>query len=215
LDPVFNSRAADWPERPTWILESLAAAGFTGRVTLQCRPELIDAAFLDACAKLACQLEFGLQTTQASEWGPIRRGNKLERVDAALRECRARGIDHQVSLIFGLPEQTVASFERSLDWCLQRRVPVIKAFPLMLLRGTELERERARWRLRETDTAMPVVCASDSFDERDWLWMGRLSEALRRSEREHPESIAELRAHAHGQSVDWQRWTPSEQQAGV
>lgn len=215
LDPVFNSRTPAWPDRPAWILESLAAAGFDGRVTLQCRPELVDARFLDACTKLDCQLEFGLQTTVASEWGPIRRGNKLERVDAALHECRARGIDHQVSLIFGLPGQTVASFERSVDWCLQRRVPVIKAFPLMLLRGTELEQERERWQLRETNTAMPVVCGSSSFDERDWSWMAQLSEALRRSEREHPDSIAGLRARARAQRVDWQRWTPLEQQAQV
>lgn len=208
LDPVFNSAIAGDRDRATRILARFGAAGFRGRLSLQCRPELTDADFLDACANLDTQLEFGLQTTERAEWGPIRRGNKLELVDAALRGCQSRGIDHQVSLIFGLPGQTLASFERSVEWCLSRRVPVIKAFPLMLLRGTELERQRDRWGLRETDTPLPVVCASNSFSEQDWLQMARLSEALHTSEREHPVSVAQLRALARERSVDYERWTP-------
>jgi radical SAM superfamily enzyme YgiQ (UPF0313 family) len=209
LDPVFNSRMSGDPDRSVRILERFVTAGYTGRLSLQCRPELIDSGFLDACERLDTKLEFGLQTVVAEEWVPIQRGNKLEKVDAALRECRERGIDHEVSLIFGLPGQTVASFERSLAWCLSREVPVIKAFPLMLLRGTKLERDRERWSLRETDTPMPVVCASDSFDEQDWLRMARLSEALRASEREHPTSIEALRASAREFDVDYRRWTPA------
>jgi radical SAM superfamily enzyme YgiQ (UPF0313 family) len=213
LDPVFNSRMRGDVDRPVRILERFVMAGYTGRLSLQCRPELIDSSFLEACETLDTQLEFGLQTVVPEEWGPIQRGNKLEKVDMALRECRRRGIDHQVSLIFGLPGQTVSSFERSLSWCLSREIPVIKAFPLMLLRGTELERDRERWNLRETDTPMPVVCASDSFDEHDWLWMAQLSEALRASERGHPTSIDVLRASARGFDVDYQRWTPASVQS--
>lgn len=209
LDPIFNTRAAGDPDRSVRILEQFVALGYRGRLSLQCRAELIDQRFLEACAGLRVQLEFGLQTTEPSEWKSIRRGNQLERVDAALRSCRQHGIEHLVSLIFGLPGQTVASFERSLEWCLDRQVPVIKAFPLMLLRGTELERQRDRWALRETDSAMPVVCGSDSFDEHDWAYMARLSEALHATEGEHPTSIARLRALARDLDVDVERWTPT------
>jgi radical SAM superfamily enzyme YgiQ (UPF0313 family) len=209
LDPIFNARAPGAHDRATRILEQFLALGFRGHLSLQCRPELIDEDFLAVCAGLNVQLEFGLQTTEPNEWKPIRRGNQLARVDAALRGCRERGIDHQVSLIFGLPGQTLASFERSIEWCLVRQVPVIKAFPLMLLRGTELELQREHWGLRETDTAMPVVCGSNSFDERDWVEMARLSEALLATERTHPTDIVELRAIARDRPLALERWTPS------
>ncbi len=208
LDPVFNSRTPGEPHRATRILEQFAERGFEGRISLQCRPELIDDAFLDKCRVLDVQLEFGLQTVVPQEWGPIRRGNKLPRVDAALRKCIELGIDHQVSLIFGLPLQTLASFEASVQWCLSRDVQVLRAFPLMLLRGTTLERERDRWDLRETDTQMPVVCASSSFDQSDWLAMARISDSLRATEGEHPYTVEELRGRAGQDPADMARWTP-------
>lgn len=205
LDPVFNRGQGD--RRALEILERFASRGFRGRLSIQCRPELIDDDFLDVCARLNTRLEFGLQTTQADEWKPIRRGNKLGLVERVLAGCQARGIDHEVSLIFGLPGQTLESFERSVEWCLERRVGVIKAFPLMLLRGTPLERERDRWGFRESTGAMPVVIASTSFDELDWLRMARLSDALRASEGEHPTTIDALRRSV-ALDIDMARWSP-------
>jgi coproporphyrinogen III oxidase-like Fe-S oxidoreductase len=111
-----------------------------------------------------------------------------------------------MSLIFGLPEQTLDSFLASVRWCLERRVPVIKAFPLMLLRGTPLERTRHRWRLRERGTNMPIVVASSSFDEHDWAQMARISEALAETERAHPASLDGLLHLAKSCVPDFGRW---------
>ncbi|MFV8752326.1 B12-binding domain-containing radical SAM protein [Nannocystaceae bacterium ST9] len=207
LDPVFNSQRQERHPRAIQILERFAGHGFRGRLSIQCRPELIDDRFLDACAKLDTRLEFGLQTTQPREWRPIQRGNKLELVERTFAGCQARSINHEVSLIFGLPGQTLASFESSIQWCLERRVPVIKAFPLMLLRGTPLERDRERWQLRESADAMPVVVASSSFGEREWRSMARLSDALRASEGSHPATIEQLRR-ATVREIDTSRWSP-------
>lgn len=207
LDPVFNSTHRGSPHRAVEILERFASRGFAGRVSLQCRPEGIDERFLDACAALRTRLEFGLQTTQPDEWKAIQRGNNLDRIEQTIAGCHARGIEHEVTLIFGLPGQTSRSFERSVEWCLDRRVPVIKAFPLMLLRGTALELERERWHLRESEGPMPVVISSNTFDEREWSVMAGLSDALRRTEHRHPTTIAELR-HLAGDAIDMTRWQP-------
>src|SRR5262249_17086925 len=56
LDPVFNSRSPREPERPTRMLEQFSEAGYSGRLSMQLRPELIDTRFLDACARLDTQL---------------------------------------------------------------------------------------------------------------------------------------------------------------
>jgi hypothetical protein len=203
LDPIFNMGP-----QAVGVLERFAARGYKGRLSLQCRAEAIDEAFLEAAGALDVRLEFGLQTIHEDEGRAIQRRNNLGRVDAALSAVRARGIAHEVSLIFGLPLQTVARFEASVAWCLERAVPVIKAFPLMLLRGTELEVERARWGFVDSGGAMPMVVESDSFDRAGWREMARLSEALRLTEGRHPNTLHELKALAAGLEPELWRWAP-------
>jgi radical SAM superfamily enzyme YgiQ (UPF0313 family) len=204
LDPVFNASP-----HATGVLQRFVGHGFRGRLSLQCRAESVNEDFLDAAAALETRLEFGLQTIHEVEGRAIKRRNHLERVDAALAAVRRRAIAHEVSLIFGLPAQTLASFEASVEWCLTREVPVVKAFPLMLLRGTELDRDRDRWSLADSGPPMSMVTRSSSFSEADWLQMARLAEALRRTEGRHPRTIASLRALADAIEPDVARWLPS------
>src|SRR5699024_9245528 len=109
--------------------------------------------------------------------------------------------------IFGLPEQTLSSFKDTVQWCLERHVPVIKAFPLMLLRGTELDLQRKKWNLRESVGDMPVVLSSNSFSRSDWQEMAKISEALKRTEGHHPDDIHVLLDIAKDIDIDMSRWT--------
>jgi radical SAM superfamily enzyme YgiQ (UPF0313 family) len=207
LDPIFNVGP-----RATDILRAFVANGFAGRLSLQCRAEHVEPGFLEAAAALDVRLEFGLQTIHEQEGSAVRRRNQMDRVDRALAGVRDHDIAHEVSLIFGLPEQTLDSFLASVAWCLERRVPVIKAFPLMLLRGTELDRERARWGFRELGAHMPVVIGANSFDERDWVEMARIAEALRATEGRHPAHVDALRRIAADCEIDLSRWQPLPEQ---
>lgn len=204
LDPIFNVG----PEAHR-VLERFSSRGFTGRLSLQCRAESLSADFLALAAGLDVRLELGLQTIHEAEGTAIDRRNHIGRVDDALARLRRLSIAHEVSLIYGLPEQTLASFEASIDWCLRRRVPVLKAFPLMLLRGTKLERERKRWSLEEDGAVMPMVVASSSFDRHEHHRMACLAEALARTEGRHPSGIDELRRIASGLEVTRGRWQPA------
>jgi len=58
--------------------------------------------------------QFGLQTVHPGEGRPIQRRNQIDRADAALATVRCRGIRQEMSLIFGLPIQTLESFEASV-----------------------------------------------------------------------------------------------------
>lgn len=204
LDPIFNAGA-----HAVDVLRQFADRGFRGRLSLQCRAETVTEEFLAAAAELDVCLEFGLQTIHLDEGRAVSRGNHIERVDATLAAVRSRGIAHEVSLIFGLPLQTRASFEASVSWCLARGVPVIKAFPLMLLRGTELERQREQWGLVDTGGAMPMVVASSTFTQQDWQAMARLSEGLCVTEGRHPGSLSELRRLSSGLVPNAFRWLPA------
>ncbi|MBD8528385.1 MULTISPECIES: radical SAM protein [unclassified Massilia] len=205
LDPVFNTNEDEG--HAVRVLERFAANGYRGRISLQCRAELVDAAFLAVARRLDVCLEFGLQTIHKNEQRAIERINSLDKVDAALAHVRALEIDHEVSLIFGLPEQTLDAFIASVGWCLERRVPVIKAFPLLLLRGTKMDLERARWGLVVEGATMPQVVASNTFTRAEWQKMNAISQALRETEGAHP-PLQALLALADAVGLDPARWQP-------
>ncbi len=204
LDPIFNLG-----QHAIEVLRILHSAGYQGRLSLQCRFELLTSAFLDACAGLDVHLEFGLQTIHENEGRAVERVNDLKKVDAAIRQLHARRIPFEVSLIFGLPEQTRQSFLDGVRFCVERGVPVVRAFPLMLLRGTALERDRSRWSLVENDDEIPAVIASSTFNEEDWNFMAGIARALALTEGRHPRTIEQLTS-ALPRAFDWTgSWSPA------
>ncbi|MBN1203842.1 MAG: radical SAM protein [Myxococcaceae bacterium] len=187
LDPLFNLG-----DHALAVLRTFLRLGYRGRLSLQCHFSTLDDEFLDACEGLDVRLEFGLQTIHEREARAVERVNHLGKVMEGICKLHERGIPFEVSIIFGLPEQTLESFRRTVDFCLRQRVPVLKAFPLMLLRGTSLERERTRWGLEESSEPIPSVIRSHTFDEQEWRRMEALAEALRRTEGEHPACVEAL-----------------------
>ena len=203
LDPIFNasSQAKD-------ILKRFISNKFRGRLSLQCRAEMTDNEFIDLAAQLNIRLEFGLQTIHKEEGRAVNRANNMAKVDQMMSKVLENNIECEVSLIFGLPCQTFESFCETVGWCLERSVPTIKAFPLMLLRGTEIEQERDTWDLVESGGTMPVVLQSNTFSYDDWFKMAQISEALKMTEGSHPDSISELLRLAEGLDLDLSRFRP-------
>ena len=187
LDPIFNSG-----KQSVKILKRFSDNGYDGRLSIQCRAEMITDEFLQYASKLNVRLEFGLQTIHENEGVAINRRNNFKMVQRNLCKVKDAGINFEISVIYGLPEQTLASFKRTIDWCLKMEVPVIKAFPLMLLRGTEIEKQKHVWGLIQSDDTMPVVIKSDTFSNREWLQMGKISQVLKDTENNHPKSIESL-----------------------
>ena len=203
LDPIFNASSQSLS-----ILQRFIANDYKGKLSLQCRAEMIDEEFLDAVEQLNVRLEFGLQTIHRSEGKAVSRNNNINKVDRVLREVTRRGINYEITLIYGLPEQSLESFKDTVSWCLKHNVPTIKAFPLMLLRGTDVATRKHEWGLTESSGSMPVVLSSNTFTFDDWLAMARLSEALKKTEGRHPSTIEELERIASTCEVDGTRYSP-------
>ena len=165
--------------------------------------------FLNLASQLQVRLEFGLQTIHADEGQAVDRRNNIPKARARFEQVNKRGLPYEVSIIYGLPEQTLASFLETVAWCIELQVPVLKAFPLMLLRGTSVEERKEEWGLVESEGSMPVVVQSDSFSFEDWVDMTRISEALKQTEHAHPQSIEELREIANQLDPDVNRFMPT------
>jgi len=203
LDPIFNTGPL-----AKSILQRFIDNGFTGKLALQCRAEMCDDEFLGMASNLDVKFEFGLQTIHPAEWRAVNRPNNMRKVNEVFDKMNSMGLDYEVSIIFGLPNQTLSSFQETVDWCLRKKVPVIKAFPLMLLRGTEIEQRRDEWGLLESEGSMPEVIESDTFSQHDWDQMCKVSQALKETEERHPDNINQLNRIGSGLQVEKGRYRP-------
>jgi radical SAM superfamily enzyme YgiQ (UPF0313 family) len=203
LDPIFNSG-----KQAVKILKRFHENGFKGRLSLQCRAEMITDEFIEYSSKLNVRLEFGLQTIHENEGVAVNRKNNMKKVRQNLTKIIDAGIEYEVSVIYGLPEQTLDSFRETINWCLSMKTPVIKAFPLMLLRGTDTEKRKHTWGFVESGDSMPVAIQSDTFSFEDWLQMSKISQSLKDSENMHPSSIELLEKMFAKEEIQFNRFQP-------
>ncbi|MDE0525008.1 MAG: B12-binding domain-containing radical SAM protein [Thaumarchaeota archaeon] len=175
LDPIFNTdvgRAVD-------LLGCLKETRIGAHLSLQCRFELVTDAFLDAVEPLDATLEFGLQTVHDDEARAVGRPNHMGSVESAIAKLNRRRIPYEVSLIYGLPFQTAERFRDSVNWCLERGVPKVRAWPLMLLRGTKIHTEREKWGYVESvGERIPIVVESRWFSRGEHSRMADIASSL-------------------------------------
>lgn len=180
IDPVFNF-GVDYLE----ILEELVMINFKPLISLQARFETIKGKngrkFLDLCEKLNVNLEFGLQTAIHIESEKINRKNNIPEVKKTMQELNYRNIKYEVSLIYGLPTQTLDSFKYSIDFVSKNGCSNVTAFTLMLLKGTELFTQKEKYNFIEKKKRVfniPVVVESNSFSEKEWNKMEIIANQL-------------------------------------
>ena len=147
IDPEFNGTP-----HCLSVLREMLKVGLQSRVTAQVRLENLVRTpwgneFLDLAGQLDFHMECGLQTAVPAESRAVNRCNGVETVARALDELHLRSQSFEVSMIYGLPLQTVESFAVSLEFLRCHGVPAVRCFPLMLHRGTLLSREREKYAL--------------------------------------------------------------------
>ena len=175
LDPIFNTNS----DRSVKLLDDIKRTDINAHWSLQCRFEFVTDAFLDAVSSLDATLEFGMQTANNAEALAVGRPNNIGKVEAVIENLNCRQIPYEVSLIYGLPLQTLDSFRASVDWLLQRDVPCIRAWPLMLLRGTALYDQKEKWEYAESvDQPIPIVVESSTFSRAEHAEMARIANKL-------------------------------------
>jgi radical SAM superfamily enzyme YgiQ (UPF0313 family) len=185
IDPVFNV-GKDYLSYMQYIYE----LGLNAEITIQTRFEMIKGEtgklFLDLAEKTNAHLEFGVQTIIPAEYNAINRPNDKNIISKLLPELKSRKISYEISLIYGLPYQTLDTFRQSIDFLLFEGCENLTAFPLMLLKGTELYEQKKQFNFVEQkmgDFDIPTVVSSNSFSEQDWVKMSELAGQLKPNSR--------------------------------
>ena len=194
VDPTFNSG-------PNYLEVLSRLSGFTGKISLQCRLEMMSDDFvhkvLDLSRTADVVLEFGVQTIHRKEQRLIDRPNNMRRIERWIDQLNSEGVPYELSFMYGLPEQTLDSFQRTLEWaerkCSEHRdgKAIARFFPLMLLRGTRLHDRSHELGLVTCDSLqvdisgrvgsnIPHVVASRTFTFEDWLVMNKEGERVNR-----------------------------------
>lgn len=165
LDPLFN----DYEGHGEQYLKLIRKVGFSGKVTLQIRPELLTQRFMEeASLNPNVSFEIGVQSLDPTVLKTIQRGSY--KTEAQLREkldrCRELGVATMVTLIYGLPLQTYDSFARDIGIVKSYGVGKIGAFPLQVYSGTKLADDIGLYglTLKEDAFGIPEVVDNPTHD---------------------------------------------------
>jgi radical SAM superfamily enzyme YgiQ (UPF0313 family) len=182
-DPVFNIGDTYMP-----FLEAFKSLNSEARLNIQVRPELVQKMsnenrnpFLELCQELEVEIEFGLQTIQEEEMKIIGRDNNMKEVMKTLNEMSKANMKYGISLIYGLPGQTPKSFKNTIEFLEQYCSGQLVAYPLMLLQGTKLYREKDSYSLKQEslgDYNLKYVSESFSFNRTEYMEMEQMAKAL-------------------------------------
>jgi oxygen-independent coproporphyrinogen III oxidase len=131
-------------------------------VTLEANPDTVDVAYLEALQELGFnRLSFGMQSAVSTELAMLEREHELAAVVQAVQSARTAGFaNFNLDLIYGLPGQSLSSWDTSLRAALDLGPQHLSLYCLTIESGTPMK----RW-LDEGRIALPDPdLAADQFE---------------------------------------------------
>ncbi len=153
------------PEQVAAIL-SAARAAFAidpdAEITMEANPGTVDEVYLSTVRAMGVnRLSFGVQSALPGELALLGREHDFAAAVAAVRAARAAGFDNlNLDLIYGLPGQSVADWERTLAAVLPQNVEHISLYCLTIEPGTPMQ----RWLHNGTIHAPDPDTAADQYE---------------------------------------------------
>jgi oxygen-independent coproporphyrinogen-3 oxidase len=134
----------------------------TAEITMEANPGTVDEAYLTAVhAAGVNRLSFGVQSAIPSELQLLEREHDFPTVIEAVAMARAAGLENfNLDLIYGLPGQTLASWEESLRATLALDPAHLSLYCLTIEPGTPMQRWLENGRISPPDPDL----AADQYD---------------------------------------------------
>lgn len=127
--------------------------------TCEANPESLTAELVETLAAAGVtRISLGVQTLDNDELAAIGRIHDADRALAAVATVKDAGLDVSCDLMCGLPGQTAASWQRTLDGVLAAVPHHISVYPLTLEEGTPLYRMACRDESLEPDEDFQAAC---------------------------------------------------------
>ncbi len=150
----------------TAVSQSFALAP-DAEISMEANPGTTDADYLAALREMGVnRLSFGAQTAVSSELSLLEREHSFADVQNAIIQSRAAGFDNlSIDLIYGLPNQTMASWEKSLQAARDLDLEHISLYCLTIESGTPMQRwaDNGRFPLPDPDLAADQYLLATTF----------------------------------------------------
>ena len=133
-----------------------------GEVTMEANPETVDAAYLTAVRQTGInRLSFGAQSAVASELELLGRQHSFGRVQEIVAAARtAEFHNSSIDLIYGVPGQTLVSWQQSLEAALSLDTTHLSLYCLTIEPGTPMHRWLGNGQISPPDPDL----AADQYD---------------------------------------------------
>lgn len=133
--------------------------------TCEANPESLTAELVETLfAAGVTRISLGVQTLDNDELAAIGRIHDADRALEAIATVKDAGLDVSCDLMCGLPGQTAASWQRTLDGVLEAAPHHVSVYPLTLEEGTPLYRMACRDKSLEPDEDFQAVCMDVARD---------------------------------------------------
>ncbi|MBD3243007.1 MAG: radical SAM protein [Chitinivibrionales bacterium] len=140
-DAVFDIK----PERAKHLLRFLHAHNRRTSLFFYCGFFSLDDELAELFERTQCQIDVGVQSTNRAVLKRIHRALSPRLFAEARDVLRRHRINFYVDLIFGLPDDSQESFRRSFDDVISLDPAFVMLFPLTLIKGTRLARQREEY----------------------------------------------------------------------
>lgn len=171
IDPIFTI------DNYKDVLDHLISIDFKPVISFQVKFELFyrlmrKTDILDKLKKLNTVLEFGFQTGSESVHKLMHRDFEMNKVIAVIRELTFQNIQHEISVIRGLPGETLLSYRNMIDYFIEQNIENIEFFPLTLLSNTRMSDESNMLGIKTyTQKNLNFVCETHSYSVQDYQAM--------------------------------------------
>lgn len=124
---------------------------------------------LEAFKKINSHLEFGLQCTNPKTLSEVNRKHDLSQIKEVIKKMVSLNMSFEISLIYGLPYQTLTNFKDSVKFLIDLGVKNIYGFPLQLYNGTKLFNNKNEYGIitKPNDLSIPEVKSTNWMNEED------------------------------------------------
>lgn len=131
-------------------------------ISMECNPGTVTEEYLHQMRELGInRLSFGVQSVVQSELTLLEREHDFETVVRAVEMSRTAGFDNfNLDLIYGVPNQTLASWEKSLDAVLSLDSAHLSLYCLTIEPGTPMQRWLLNGRIQPPDPDL----AADQYE---------------------------------------------------
>jgi oxygen-independent coproporphyrinogen III oxidase len=131
-------------------------------ISLEANPGTVSEAYLVAVRELGVnRLSYGVQSAIATELALLEREHDFAAVEEAISATRAAGLDNfNIDLIYGVPGQSLASWQESLQAVLALRPSHLSLYCLTIEPGTPMQRWLQNGRIQAPDPDL----AADQYE---------------------------------------------------